>query len=124
MNRCSYKNEANPSWKGDKVGYTGIHMWVYRQWGKAIYCENDLSHIAKRFEWANISGQYKRERSDWKMLCKPCHAKFDKVAKMMSDIRKKQEEEKYLLKAKLGKSTRIPYATLKKRRYLERIQNG
>lgn len=30
-----------------------------------------------RYEWANISGEYKRERSDWVMLCPSCHRKID-----------------------------------------------
>lgn len=29
------------------------------------------------FEWANVSGKYRRRRSDWKRLCIPCHKKFD-----------------------------------------------
>lgn len=31
----------------------------------------------KRYEWANISGEYKRDRSDWVMLCPSCHRKID-----------------------------------------------
>lgn len=30
-----------------------------------------------RYEWANISGEYKRDRSDWVMLCPSCHRKID-----------------------------------------------
>ena len=28
------KGELNHSWKGDKVGYWGVHAWVYKQLGK------------------------------------------------------------------------------------------
>lgn len=60
-----------------KLSYSGIHTWVLYNWGKAIHCDNDLSHIAKRFEWANISGEYRKDRNDWKQLCPSCHRKFD-----------------------------------------------
>ena len=30
-----------------------------------------------RLEWANISGEYKREREDYIAICVPCHRKLD-----------------------------------------------
>lgn len=69
--------EKSPHWKDDDVGYSGLHKWVYRNFGKAIKCENDESHTSKVFEWANLSGEYKRDRSDWKMLCQSCHRRKD-----------------------------------------------
>ena len=30
-----------------------------------------------RFEWANISGEYKRDLNDWMNLCVSCHKKYD-----------------------------------------------
>lgn len=68
--------EQNWIWKGDRVGYGALHNWVKRQLGKAIYCENDNSHRGV-FHWANKSGEYKRDVSDWKQLCPPCHSSFD-----------------------------------------------
>jgi len=32
----------------------------------------------KRYEWANVSGKYRREREDFVRLCKKCHCKMDK----------------------------------------------
>jgi hypothetical protein len=29
------------------------------------------------FDWANISGEYLRDFSDWQQLCKLCHKAFD-----------------------------------------------
>ena len=32
----------------------------------------------RRIQWANISGNYLEEKTDWIALCVPCHKKFDK----------------------------------------------
>ena len=69
--------DKSPYWKGDDVVYFGLHQWLYRNFGKANKCENDESHTSKVFEWANLSGEYKRDRSDWKMLCQSCHRRKD-----------------------------------------------
>lgn len=65
--------EKSPVWKGDSVGYMGLHYWVYKHLGKARHCSKDLSHISKVYHWANISGEYKREISDWRQLCPKCN---------------------------------------------------
>lgn len=69
-------DKAN-AWKGDSAGYVAKHMWISKHYGKAILCENNSSHTSTRFEWANLSGAYKRDRSDYKQLCKPCHLRLD-----------------------------------------------
>ena len=67
-------------WKGDKVGYDALHDWVDRKKGKPIKCIKcgDKPKSAYRIHWANKSGKYKREVSDWISLCVCCHAKYDK----------------------------------------------
>jgi hypothetical protein len=60
-------------WKGDDVGYISLHKWVVKQLGKAIKCSNNINHKAKKFFWANISGEYKRDISDWHELCPSCN---------------------------------------------------
>lgn len=69
--------EKSNQWKGDDVGYSGLHYWVYKQLGKPKECENCETIKAKKFEWANISGKYKRDISDWARLCASCHRLFD-----------------------------------------------
>lgn len=69
--------EASSGWKGDKISYNGLHWWIRRHFGKPQLCEDCGTTIAKIFDWANISGLYSRERSDWKRLCRSCHIKFD-----------------------------------------------
>jgi len=68
----------HPNWKGDNVGYAGIHKWIKTQIGKPKKCEDCRSTTAKKYEWANISGKYKRSVDDWKRLCVKCHRRFDK----------------------------------------------
>ena len=68
--------EKHGQWKGDKVGYEALHAWVRRRFGKPDHCE-DCGATEVRFEWANKSRTYKRDRLDWMMLCISCHRKHD-----------------------------------------------
>jgi hypothetical protein len=73
------REENNPSWKGDKAGYVALHKWIRRKMGNPTYCSNNIKH-GGRFEWANISGEYKRDIKDWHQLCHSCN-KLDGVKK-------------------------------------------
>jgi len=66
-------------WKGDDASYIAKHMWLYKHYGKADRCENPACQFKnpKRYEWANISGEHRRERSDYIRLCPSCHRKAD-----------------------------------------------
>lgn len=63
----------NPAWKGDKVGYYALHTWLGRKLGKAKRCSNSPLHKCNKYYWANISGEYKRDLSDWKQVCARCN---------------------------------------------------
>lgn len=65
------------SWKGDKVGYYGLHKWVERKLGKPRICTRCKTEKATKYEWANISHRYLRELSDWIRLCVQCHRDYD-----------------------------------------------
>ena len=76
-----------PHWKGDKVGYSGLHRWLKDRFGIPKYCEMcGTKDQNKKYEWANISGQYRRDRSDFIRLCTLCHRRWD---------RKRREEKKH-----------------------------
>lgn len=63
-------------WKGDKVSYGNLHLWVRRHLGepsKCIYCGKSKG----RLHWANISRKYKRDLKDFMSLCVSCHKKYD-----------------------------------------------
>lgn len=72
--------ELNNRWAGDAITYSGVHQWVRKTFGKASECE-DCGSTAN-VQWANLSREYKRNRSDWKQLCQVCHWGFDKIAKL------------------------------------------
>jgi hypothetical protein len=72
-----FVGETSPLWKGDRVGYGGIHAWIVSVKGKPMSCEDCLTTAAKAYHWANISGEYKRDANDWKRLCARCHHRFD-----------------------------------------------
>lgn len=70
------------AWKGSAAGYYALHSWLRRRYGRPSECENckkpeDISGKTTLIEWSNVSGQYRRERADWRALCKACHRKFD-----------------------------------------------
>lgn len=75
------KDEKNVNWKGDDVGYVGLHGWVRRRLGEPNECKicgnKNLRH--RQYHWANISKRYFRDESDWIRLCVKCHKEFDSV---------------------------------------------
>lgn len=87
VERPEIMNERNPNWKGDKVGYMALHAWVGRKLGKPSYCTHCFKTEGK-FEWANKSGEYKRDLDDWIRLCKSCHNKYDDIGNKIWKIRR------------------------------------
>lgn len=87
---CGKFGDKARRWRGEKAGYAAKHIWIVKHYGKADRCEQKGCSYPKvvdagrriiekpsRYEWANISGEYKRDRSDWVMLCPSCHRKID-----------------------------------------------
>jgi hypothetical protein len=69
--------EKNTKWKGKEASYAAKHLWVAYNYGRPKLCEQCGVTDRKMYHWANISREYKRERSDWLRLCVPCHKKLD-----------------------------------------------
>lgn len=69
--------EQNVNWKGEDASYVAKHMWVKYHFGKPQLCEHCGTTEKRMYHWANISREYKRDRSDWLRLCVPCHKKLD-----------------------------------------------
>lgn len=90
------KDEHKFNWKGDKVGYGGLHQWIGRKLGKPKKCEDCGTIKAKMYNWANISGEYKRDLKDWKRLCRKCHHRFDDISKRAWITKRKRYAYKYL----------------------------
>lgn len=72
------KNEFNPSWKGDRVGYHGMHRWVINKLGNPQKCEHCGDDSKRKYEWANVDHKYRRNLKDYMRLCTSCHRKWDK----------------------------------------------
>jgi hypothetical protein len=83
--------EQSRRWKGLSASYQSKHMWIAKHYGKASACWNEACMYPdqpKRYEWANVSGQYLREVSDYVQLCPSCHRKWHyqgAVPKISSD---------------------------------------
>jgi len=79
-------NEKHFNWKGENVSYRGLHYWINRKLGKPCECEfchrNNLK--GREIHWANKSGNYLRELTDWIRLCVKCHKFFDKYVNTTS----------------------------------------
>lgn len=69
------RGENNPNWKGDRVGYVGLHSWIKDHFPKPDTCQQ--CHLATPYDLANISQEYKRDVSDWEWLCRRCHIHKD-----------------------------------------------
>src|SRR5258708_36995664 len=71
--------KKNYQWKGDRVGYSSLHKWVYKNLGKAIKCEfcRVEKTVPRSIQWSNKSHKYKRKLTDWIYLCVSCHKKYD-----------------------------------------------
>ena len=71
------RDENNLQWKGNEAGTDAIHKWVIERLGKPEFCEGCGNENDKRYEWANISGKYLRDLTDWIRLCPTCHRRHD-----------------------------------------------
>ena len=103
------REHFNPHWKGDSVGYSGVHEWMNRTYGRPSECEDCGTSSAKCFEWANTSGEYKRDKSDWRRLCLTCHMKSDGRIKLIEFRGKKLSLMEWSIQCG------IEYATLRQR---------
>ena len=79
--------ENSTQWKGDQVGYFGLHYWIRKTFGKADRCENkNCSYKSNAFQWALIKGkEYERKRENFMMLCRPCHSVYDNISRNLSN---------------------------------------
>ena len=66
-------------WKGDNVGYSALHKWLRKKFGKPDRCQNALCDGKSNcYEWSNITGIYNRNIKNYVMLCKGCHVRLDR----------------------------------------------
>ena len=69
----------NNSWVGDKATYATFHKRVESLYGRPIHCEVcGTVDPSKRYEWANVTGDYADVEHGYRRMCCSCHRKFDK----------------------------------------------
>ncbi len=56
--------------------YQRLHHYIRKTFGKPNMCEH-CKITTGLFDWANKSGEYKKDRQDWLRLCRSCHRKYD-----------------------------------------------
>jgi hypothetical protein len=81
------RGNSHPLWKGQKVGYRGIHYWVRRMLGIPKKCQKCglKSNIPRKIDWANIDHKYRRNIEDYTPLCKSCHKITDRMNKLSTE---------------------------------------
>lgn len=98
INKNPKRGEECNAWKGDRAGYAARHQRVYILYGKAYKCERCRTKTAKRYEWANLSGEYKLERTDWKQLCVSCHRRLDAKARPIGEKHGRAKLNEFLVR--------------------------
>lgn len=70
----------NGMWKGDNASYQAKHTWIRNNFGTPKHCENcnGVNAKSKLYDWANIGGEYTRDRKDYIRLCRSCHIRHDR----------------------------------------------
>lgn len=65
------------NFKNNGYGYQAVHAWLLRHYPKKGICEECLKE--SKTQYANITGKYLRDRSDYRELCYSCHSKIDRA---------------------------------------------
>lgn len=77
--------------KGTVNQYMALHHWVNYHLGKPKFCSNCGSEDKNVYHWANISGDYKRDLTDWKRLCVSCHRFLDSYKNTITECKNGHE---------------------------------
>ena len=65
------------NYKGDDITKDTLHWRIEQKYGKPEECEICGTKEAKQYQWSNVSGKYKEDKSDWQRLCIKCHHRYD-----------------------------------------------
>jgi len=76
--------------------YRVVHYWIEKQLGTPTMCSECKSTTKKRYDWANISGEYKKDLRDWIRLCRSCHCRMDKGQKCKAKGHKIEGDNAYV----------------------------
>lgn len=78
LNKKIPKGEKHYKWQ-EKPTYHAVHFWIRKELGFPNTCLHCglKSDNHRKIQWANLSGEYKRDILDWIRLCSSCHKKYD-----------------------------------------------
>lgn len=76
-NHADVSGEKNPRWTENPTNHA-IHLWIKNHKQKTGIC-TICNKKYKKTQWANISGEYKRDLDDWFELCYWCHRLYDDI---------------------------------------------
>jgi len=68
--------EQSPRWRGDLVGYFGLHDYLRRHMPKPESCEF-CHQKSEKLDVACITGIYNRDFKNFRYLCRGCHRRYD-----------------------------------------------
>ena len=77
----SFVREKSPTWKGEDISYTGIHMRLRRYLGpakKCVFC-GVMKNKTKNVDWAHNGGESFKELENYIQMCKSCHKRYDLI---------------------------------------------
>lgn len=78
------KKSEHTNWKGDQVGYHGLHQWIRHNFGRPTECadcgKDNTQSKRSVVHWASIKHLYLRDKDNWIALCAKCHYAFDKLS--------------------------------------------
>ena len=81
--------DKNIMWQGLNASYIAKHERIKVRLGKPQYCEKCKTTEDRRYEWANLTGNYD-DVNDYIRLCVPCHRRMDGNMPINRFIRAKQ----------------------------------
>lgn len=70
--------ENNSGWKGDRVKYVSVHVWLLRHYPKTGSCEFCGKVGKTDHAYKHNPEPYTHNREDYLELCRGCHVRFDK----------------------------------------------
>lgn len=124
-----HANEKHPGWKGDKVGYKALHIWMKRHLPKPEVCGD--CKLPLKLELANISQKYLRDFSDWEWICHKCHMTKDGRLERFLKLPMTEERRHNIGLARIGKEPwnkgkKLPYTVWNKGKkyHFSDLRNG
>lgn len=76
MATAAKRADAHPQWKGENIAYSTLHRWLARVAVKTGAC-SVCGRSDRSTDWANLSGEYRRDAADFVEMCRSCHRRFD-----------------------------------------------